>query len=60
MAGAGFFQGVRKDASVLGQTLAEMFAKLRDDAIPALYPSLTWAIAPSRATKRSSSSRPPI
>jgi hypothetical protein len=37
MAGAGFLQGVRNDASVLGQTLAEIFAKLRDDAIPALY-----------------------
>ena len=38
LAGAGFFQGVRKDASVLGQTLAEIFAKLRDDAIPTVYP----------------------
>lgn len=46
MAGTGFFQGVRKDASVLGQTLAEIFAKLRDDAIPALYPKFDMGNRP--------------
>lgn len=37
-AGAGFFRGVRKDASVLGQTIAEIYAGFRNDVIPALYP----------------------
>lgn len=45
-AGTGFFQGVRKDASVLGQTLAEIFAKLRDDAIPTLYPKFDMGNRP--------------
>ncbi|GIW91562.1 MAG: hypothetical protein KatS3mg109_1994 [Pirellulaceae bacterium] len=36
--GAGFFRGVRKDASSLGQSLGEVFAALRDYAIPFLYP----------------------
>jgi hypothetical protein len=46
MAGTGFFQGVRKDASILGQTLAEIFANLRDDAIPALYPKFDMGNRP--------------
>ncbi len=36
--GAGFFRGVRKDASSLGQNITEVFAKLRDEVIPDLYP----------------------
>ena len=36
--GAGFFRGVRKDASALGQNITEVFAKLRDEVIPDLYP----------------------
>ena len=37
-AGAGFYRGVQKDASSLGQTVTEIFARLRDEAIPLLYP----------------------
>jgi hypothetical protein len=37
-AGAGFFRGVRKDASALGQSISEVLAALRDYAIPFLYP----------------------
>jgi hypothetical protein len=37
VAGAGFFQGVRTDASALGTSVAEIFAALRDRAIPVLY-----------------------
>jgi hypothetical protein len=44
--GAGFFQGVRKDASALGQSMAEIFAKLRDDAIPTLYPKFALGNRP--------------
>jgi len=47
-AGVGFFQGVRKDASALGQTLADIFAKLRDDAIPTLYPKFDMGNRPVR------------
>ena len=36
--GAAFFRGVRKDASALGDTLSEMFAALRDEVVPLLYP----------------------
>jgi len=36
--GSGFLRGVRKDGSALGQSISEIFEKLRDDAIPALYP----------------------
>lgn len=36
--GAGFFRGVRKDASALGQSISEVFSKLRDETIPELYP----------------------
>jgi len=36
--GAGFLRGVRKDGSSLGQSISGIFEKLRDDAIPALYP----------------------
>jgi hypothetical protein len=46
--GSGFFQGVRKDASALGQTLAEIFAKLRDEAIPTLYPKFEMGNRPVR------------
>ena len=46
IAGTGFFQGVRKDASVLGQTLPEILAKLRDDAIPAVYPKFEMGNRP--------------
>jgi len=45
-AGAGFFRGVRRDASALGQTMAEIFATLRDDAIPALYPKFDMGNRP--------------
>ena len=44
--GAGFFQGVRKDASALGQSMAEIFAKLRDDASPTLYPKFALGNRP--------------
>lgn len=47
-AGAGFFRGVRKDASALGQSIPEIFARLRDDAIPALYPKFELGNRPVR------------
>lgn len=47
-AGTGFFRGVRRDASALGQTSAEIFAKLRDEAIPALYPKFEMGNRPVR------------
>ena len=36
--GTAFFRGVRKDASSLGENLLEIFARLRDEVIPELYP----------------------
>ncbi|MCL6447596.1 MAG: BREX system P-loop protein BrxC [Armatimonadetes bacterium] len=48
VAGAGFFQGVRKDASALGQTVAEIYARFRDDVIPALYPKFDLGNRPVR------------
>ncbi len=36
--GAGFFRGVRKDASSLGHRVNEIFAQLRNEVIPELYP----------------------
>ena len=36
--GTAFFRGVRKDASALGESLSEIFARLRDEIIPELYP----------------------
>jgi len=48
VSGAGFFRGVQKDASGLGQTIAEIFAKLRDDAIPVLYPKFELGNRPVR------------
>jgi hypothetical protein len=47
-AGAGFFQGVRRDASALGQGMAEVFAKLRDEVIPVLYPKFEIGNRPVR------------
>ncbi|MDL1970729.1 MAG: BREX system P-loop protein BrxC [Candidatus Desulfofervidaceae bacterium] len=36
--GAGFFRGVRKDACSLGRKVSEIFAQLRNEVIPDLYP----------------------
>ncbi len=36
--GVSFFQGIKRDASELGNKLAEMLANLRDIVIPELYP----------------------
>jgi hypothetical protein len=36
--GTGFFRGIRKDASSLGRKVEDIFAQLREDVIPELYP----------------------
>lgn len=46
--GAGFFRGVRKDASSLGSTPAEILAKFRDQAIPVLYSKFELGNRPVR------------
>lgn len=38
--GTGFFQGVQRDAAALGNNLVEIFHRLFDLAVPALYPKL--------------------
>lgn len=40
LAGRGFFQGIPKDGSTLGRTLAEVVRGLLDYCIPQLYPKL--------------------
>jgi hypothetical protein len=45
-AGTGYFRGVQRDASSLGQTLQEIFHKLLDLVVPQLYPKLEMGIRP--------------
>ena len=40
--GTTFFRGVRRDASSLGENLPEVFAKLRGEINPELYPKFEW------------------
>ena len=40
LSGSGFFQGVQKDASALGNTITEVFHNFFDLSIPFLYPKL--------------------
>jgi hypothetical protein len=44
LSGSGFFQGVQKDASALGQSIQEVFHALFDHAIPSLYPKLEMGV----------------
>ena len=44
--GAGFFQGVRKDASSLGHKPGEVFSALREEVIPELYPKFELGSRP--------------
>ncbi len=49
--GSGFFRGVQKDSSVLGQSLPDVLAKLFDWIIPDLYPKLEMGIRPLKGTE---------
>lgn len=44
--GSGFFRGVQRDGSSLGQSLPEVLQKLLDLVIPDLYPKLEMGIRP--------------
>lgn len=43
-AGTGYFQGVEKDGSALGKSLAEVVSKLLDSIVPSLYPKLEMGV----------------
>lgn len=49
--GSGFFRGVQRDSSVLGQSLPDVLAKLFDWIIPDLYPKLEMGIRPLKGTE---------
>lgn len=42
--GSGFFRGVQRDGSSLGQSLPEVFSRLLDWTIPDLYPKLEMGV----------------
>ncbi|MEJ5330219.1 MAG: BREX system P-loop protein BrxC [Desulfobaccales bacterium] len=42
--GSGFFRGVQRDGSSLGQSISEVFGQLMDWTIPALYPKLEMGV----------------
>lgn len=44
LAGSGFFQGVQKDASAMGTSMAEILHGFFDYAIPTLYPKLETGV----------------
>lgn len=50
-AGAGFFRGVQRDGSALGQTFPEIFGNLFNWIIPDLYPKLEMGIRPLKGTE---------
>lgn len=50
-AGSGFFRGVQRDGSVLGETLPDVLAKLFDWIVPDLYPKLEMGIRPLKGTE---------
>lgn len=49
--GAGFFRGVQRDGSSLGQSLPEVLGRLLDWVIPDLYPKLEMGIRHLKGTE---------
>lgn len=50
-AGTGYFRGVEKDGSALGETLAEVLHRLFDYVIPQLYPKLEMGVRPLKGSE---------